>query len=219
MRFEWAYVLEPMPALLEAALVTLRIAALVMALSLVGGTALTILRAMKIRAVNAVIAVVMSFVRGTPLLIQIFIAYYVLPAVGIDLGPVTAGVLAIALNSSIFMSEIMRGGLASIDPGQVEAAVSLGLKPPAIWGNVVLPQLFLRIIPTIVNEITIVVKATALLSVITVVELMRVAQQIFSSNFRPFETLVAAALIYIAINLATSRAGDLLETRLAVRRG
>jgi len=218
MKFDPDFVLSALPALIEAAGLTVRLALAATLLGIAGGTALTVLRAMKWRVPNAIIGMVMSLIIGTPLLIQIFVFYYVLPAIGIDLGPLTAGILALALNSSVFVSEMMRGGLTTINPGEIEAAVALGLRAPAIWLRVVLPQVLARIVPNLIGEFTIIVKATALLSVITVVELFRTAQQIYSSNFRPFETLVAAALIYIVINVVASTAGALVEHRLSVRR-
>ncbi len=193
MGFNFAYLLSILPDLVSAAAVSIRLAFAIMLLALALGTGLTVVRSLKIVPVNACIAVVISFVRGTPLLIQIFIAYYVLPAVGLDLSPEVAGVAAIAFNSMVFISESMRGGLATIDPGQIEAATALGLPPHAIWLKVVLPQLFRRIVPVLINESTIVVKGTALLSVITVVEVLRRAQQIASSSYRPFETMIGAA--------------------------
>jgi polar amino acid transport system permease protein len=217
MSFQFAYLLSTMPRLCAAALVNLRLAVVIALLAIVGATALTILRVMKIAPVNVVVAVVISFIRGTPLLIQIFLFYYVLPAIGLDLSPETAGVAAIALNSSIFIAETMRGGLQTIDPGQVEAACALSLSRRAIWQRVILPQLFRRILPVLVNEITIVVKGTALLSMITVVDVLRTAQQISSASYRPFETLVGAALLFLAINLVVILVGMRGESRLAVR--
>jgi polar amino acid transport system permease protein len=213
MTFQFATLLSVMPALSQAALVNLRLAAIIVVLAVLGGTALTILRAMKIRPVNAAIGILISFIRGTPLLIQIFLFFYVAPAFGLDLGPETAGVTAIALNSSIFITEMMRGGLQSIPPGQIEAGCALALPRRAIWRSIVLPQLFRRILPALVGEITIVVKGTALLSVITVVDVLRTAQQIASSTYRPFETLIGAALLFLAINLAVMAAGRLIESR------
>lgn len=218
MKFNLDYLLSVLPRLSEAALVNIRLAAIIMALSLVLGTGLTVLRAAKFPVVNEVIAVVISFVRGTPLLIQIFIAYYVLPAIGLDLSPEVAGVAAIAFNSMIFVSESLRGGLSTIDPGQIEASTALGLPPRAIWLKVVLPQLFRRVIPVLINEATIVVKGTALLSVITVVEVLRAAQQIAAASFRPFETLVGAALIFLVLNLVISLAGKYAEARVSAAR-
>ena len=217
MSFQFAYLLSIMPRLCAAALVNVRLAIVIAVLAIAGGTALTLLRVAKIAPVNAAVAVMISFIRGTPLLIQIFLFYYVLPAIGLDLSPETAGVAAIALNSSIFISETMRGGLQTIDPGQVEAASALSLSRRAIWQRVILPQLFRRILPVLVNEITIVVKGTALLSMITVVDVLRTAQQIASASYRPFETLVGAAILFLAMNLVVIFAGMRGETRLAVR--
>lgn len=219
MQFEAAYVLSTLPVLWAAALVNIRIAAIAFALAILGGTCLTILRSLKIGTVNAAISVMISFIRGTPLLIQIFLFYYVTPALGLDLSPVVAGVAAISFNSSIFISEMMRGALQTIEVGQIEAATSLALRRHVIWLRVILPQLFRRILPLLVNEATIVVKGTALLSVITVVDILRTAQQIASSNYRPFETLLAAAIVFLVINLAISAAGSSLERRLAERQG
>ena len=215
MGFKLDYLLSILPALMRAAAINIRLALLIMLLSLLLGTALTMLRSRKIAAVNALIAVVISFVRGTPLLIQIFIAYYVLPAVGLDLSPEVAGVSAIAFNSMVFVSESMRGGLSTIDPGQIEASTALGLPPRAIWLKVVLPQLFRRIVPVLINEATIVVKGTALLSVITVVEVLRRAQQIASTSYRPFETMIGAAMVFLVINFVISLSGKAAEARFA----
>lgn len=213
----WAF-LEALPRVSEAALVNLRIAAASIVLALLGGTALTILRSLKITLLNAVIAVAMSFIRGTPILIQIFLAYYGLPAIGLGLGANAAGILAISVNSSFFVSEIMRGSLPEIDAGQIEASTALGLRPRAIWQRIILPQLFRRILPMLVNEGTVVVKGTALLAVITVVETLRVAQQIGAASFRPFEPILAAAVMFLAINLALTSMGWLLERRFARER-
>lgn len=218
MKFQFAYLAQVMPSLAQAALINLRLSAIIIALAICGGTALTMLRSLKIRPVNAVVAFLISFIRGTPLLIQIFLFYYVLPAIGLDLSPETAGVAAIALNSSIFISETMRGALITIDPGQIEAATALALPRRWIWVRVILPQLFRRVLPVLVNEATIVVKGTALLSVITVVDVLRTAQQISSASYRPFETLAGAALIFLAINLTISLVGRRVEGRLAVQR-
>ncbi|UPK31893.1 amino acid ABC transporter permease [Bradyrhizobium sp. 186] len=218
MGFKLDYLVSILPGLIGAAAVNVRLAIIIITLALALGTALTIVRSLKIAVVNAFAAVVISFVRGTPLLIQIFMAYYVLPAVGLDLSPEVAGVSAIAFNSMVFVSESMRGGLATIDTGQIEASTALGLPPHAIWLKVVLPQLFRRIVPVLINEATIIVKGTALLSVITVVEVLRTAQQIASANYRPFETMIGSALVFLVINLVISLSGRVAESRFAAAR-
>ncbi|PZQ83823.1 MAG: amino acid ABC transporter permease [Ancylobacter novellus] len=218
MKFNVDYLLSILPRLIDASLVNIKLALIIMVISLILGTSLTVLRAAKLPVVNTVIAVIISFVRGTPLLIQIFIAYYVLPAIGLDMSPQVAGVAAISFNSMVFVSETLRGGLSTIDPGQIEASTALGLPPRAIWRKVVLPQVFRRVVPVLINEATIVVKGTALLSVITVIEVLRTAQQIAASSFRPFETLVGAALIFLLLNLVISLAGKVAEARFSLAR-
>lgn len=213
MTFHYDHLAKVMPVLLRATLVNAWLSAVIFALALAGGTLLTVLRTMRIRPVDAGLAGLISFIRGTPVLIQIFIFYYVLPAFGLDLSPVAAGIGALSLNSSIFVTEILRGGLAALDPGQVEAGASLSLSRFAIWWTVILPQLFARVSPVLVSEATVVVKGTALLSVITVVDVLRTAQQIASSSFRPFETLLGAAICFVALNGAVMACGAAIELR------
>ena len=191
--------------------VSLGIALMAMALALAGGLGLTMLRALKWTPLSVAIGCVRSVVFGVPVLVLILIAYYVLPAAGLNLSPVAAGTLAIATSSAFFVSEIFRGGLATIPAGQVEAAAALSLGARCIWLRVLLPQLLRVSLPPLVNEFTILFKATALLSAITVTDIMRTAQQIYAVTYRPFETLLAAASVYVAISLLASRAGAALE--------
>lgn len=218
MNFDISYTLEAMPRLLEGALITTQVSVLCFMLSLILGTLLTIVRTLEITPVNAIIALYISFIRGTPVLIQIFLAYYALPVIGIQLEAFAAGIIAVTLNSGAFTTEILRGGLKSVPKSQLEAAHSLGLKPYVVWRKVVLPQVFLTSIPPLVNEFTLVVKATALLSVITVVELFRTAQQIFSSHYHVIEVLIGTAAIYFVICFVFSRASVVVEQRFALRR-
>jgi len=215
--FQLAYLWSVLPKLVAASLINLQLALLIALIALVAATLLTIVRVMKIRAINMSINLVISLVRGTPLLIQIFICYYVLPSIGLDLSPIQAGVLAISINSTIFIAETMRGSLQTIDPGQIEAATALGLARGPIWHRVILPQLFRQILPMLVNEMTVIVKGTALLSVITVIDVLRTAQQIASASFRPFETLIGAAIVFLFINTVFIVLGSALEHRLAGR--
>lgn len=219
MKFDISYTLDALPRLLEGALVTIEVTLLGFVLSLMLATSLTVVReTMNQPIINAIIAVYISFIRGTPFLVQIFLIYYVLPIFGIDMGPLTAGILALTLNSAAFVVEILRGGLAAVPPGQFEAARALGLRGPALWIKVILPQTFIASIPPLVNEFTQVLKATALLSTITIVELMRVSQQIFSRNYHPVEILAGTFIIYFLMCFAVSRGAAVLETRMKTRR-
>lgn len=218
MKFDFSFTIDALPRLLEGAMITVQVAVLSFVLSLLLATALTVVRNLEIRPINAVIAVYISFIRGTPVLIQIFLAFYVLPIVGIDLPAFAAGILAVTLNSAAYTMEILRGGLASVPHGQLEAARALGLRSSAVWLKVVLPQAYIASIPPLVNEFTLVVKTTPLLAMITVVELMRVSQQIFSSNYHPVEILIGAFAIYFVICFVISRASVVIERRFALRR-
>jgi His/Glu/Gln/Arg/opine family amino acid ABC transporter permease subunit len=209
--FDLAFTWQALPRLLEGAGVTLAVAAGAMALSLLLGTVLAIARTLRSRVLRAAIAAYVSFIRGTPLLVQILLVFYALPALGADLDPFTAGIVALGLSSAAFTAEILRGGLAAIPAGQFEAARALALRPGVIWVRIILPQLFRLTIPPLTNEFTYVVKGTALVSVITVVELMRIAQQIYNANYRAPEVLLGAAAIYFVIIFALSRLADRLE--------
>ena len=126
--------------------------------------------------------------------------------------------MAISLNSAAFVVEILRGGLASVPKGQFEAAKSLGLKRGARWSKVILPQTFIASVPPLVNEFTQVLKATALLSTITIVELMRTAQQIYTRNYHPVEVLLGTFIIYFIMCFIVSRSASFLEDRLKPKR-
>jgi His/Glu/Gln/Arg/opine family amino acid ABC transporter permease subunit len=206
-----------MPRLLEGAVITLQLVVAALVLSVVLATALTVMRASAIRPLGMAVNVYISFVRGTPLLVQLFLVFYVLPVIGLDFAPLTAGIITLGFNSAAYSAEIMRGGLAALPKGQWEAARSLGLGPVAIWGRVILPQMFHLITPPLVNEFTLVIKTSPLVSVITVVEIMRIAQQIYNANFRPIEVLVGAAIIYFVIIFTIGRLGIRLERRNALK--
>lgn len=220
MKFDINYTFDALPRLLEGASVTLQVALLGFFFSVTLGTTIVLIRnILNWRILNGIIAIYVSFIRGTPIMIQIFLIYYVLPVTGLNLGAFTAGILAITLNSAAFVSEILRGGLSSVAKGQFEAAKSLGISGFALWGKVILPQTFIVSIPPLVNEFTQVLKATALLSIITVVELLRVSQQIYSANYHPVEVLLGAFLIYFALCFAVSRSASLLEAQWQIKRG
>ena len=163
------------------------------------------------------IDIYISYIRGTPLLVQLLIVFYVLPVIGLDLPPLAAGIIALSLSSAAFSTEIMRGGLAAVPNGQFEAARSLGLGPATMWLRIILPQMFNLIMPPLVNEFTLVIKSTPLVSVITVVELMRMAQQMYNANFRPVEILFGVAIIFFAINFTLTRLAGLIERRNALK--
>ena len=218
-KFDLTYTLDALPRLLDGSLVTLKLALFGFIFSVVLATIVTVARTVsRSQIFSAIVAVYISFIRGTPILVQIFLVYYVLPIIGLNIGPITAGIVALTLNSAAFVIEILRGGLASVSKGQFEAARSLGLSGFALWVKVILPQTFMASIPPLVNEFTQLLKATALLSTITVVELIRVSQQIYSNNYHPVEVLTGAFVMYFLMCFVVSRSASWLEATFEVKR-
>jgi polar amino acid transport system permease protein len=139
------------------------------------------------------------FVRGTPLLTQIFLIYFGLPQIGIDLNPFSAGVVALGVNGGAYVAEIIRGGLLSIPKGQSESATALGMTYFQLMRGIILPQVIRVIIPPITNDAATTLKNTSLLSTITIMELMLQTQVIVSSTFRPFEFYILVSIIYLLL--------------------
>ena len=219
MKFDISYTFDAIPRLLEGAFVTLQVAILGFTLIVILATTITVARtSLNSKIFNSILAFYISFIRGTPILVQIFLVYYVLPVFGLNLGPFTAGIIAITLNSAAFVTEILRGGLASVPIGQFEATKSLGISGYTLCRKIILPQTYITCIPPLVNEFTMVLKATALLSMITVVELMRVSQQIYSANYHPVEVLSGTFVIYFLMCFVVSRGSVFLENRFIVKR-
>ena len=215
---DFQYALEALPALLRGALVTFETSLLAVILGIGVGILLTVLRQTSIRPVEWVCQIYMSVMRGTPLFIQILMVYYVLPAVGLDIPRFFAGVVALSLNSGAYVTEILRGGLSMIPRGQVDAARAVGMPRVLIWRHILLPQTFVLVLPPLTVEFTSLLKASALLSVIAVIELTRTAQQIIAATFRPIELWLAAGALYFVMCFALSGTARWLEHRAAVYR-
>jgi len=182
-----------------AALNTLWISLASLMLGLVVGLILAIARDSGVRALGFLAQTYLWLFRGTPVLLQIVFAFYVLPSLGIVLSRFACAVLALGLNEGAYVAEIIRAGLRAVGDEQREAARALGLKPWYVMRLVVLPQAFRIIIPPIGNQFISMLKLTALVEVIGVQELLLVASQAASSNFRYLEALSAAGLYYLAL--------------------
>jgi His/Glu/Gln/Arg/opine family amino acid ABC transporter permease subunit len=215
---ELRYAVDALPALLQGALVTLETSLLAVVLGVAVGIALTVLRQSPWRPVEWGCQLYMSVVRGTPLFIQVLMVYYVLPAVGLDIPRFAAGVLALSLNSGAYVTEILRGGLTAIPRGQIDAARAVGMPRQLIWRHILLPQAGVMVLPPLTVEFTSLLKASALLSVIAVVELTRTAQQIIAATFRPVELWLATGALYFVMCSALAAAARWLEGRAAVYR-
>jgi His/Glu/Gln/Arg/opine family amino acid ABC transporter permease subunit len=199
------------------AVVTLQLTAVSIVLGMVGGSLIGILRLSSSRTIRLLARAYVDFFRGTPLLVQIFMIYFGLPAllkgVGIPftLNQWTAAVIALSLNSAAYIAEIVRAGIQSIEIGQREASQSLGLGPVQTMRYVIFPQAFRRMIPPLGNEFISMLKDTSLVAVIGFEELFRRGQLVVAQNYRAFEIYASVALVYLVLTLLSSQFFSLLE--------
>lgn len=206
---------DSLPTLLAATPTTLAFALGAMVLGLPLGFLVALARLSRFPVLRGLSSVFVSFMRGTPLLVQIFVIYYGLPSLGITLSPVVGGIIALTLNAAAYLSETIRAAILSIPKGQREAATSLGLNPAQTMRLVVLPQAARVALPSLSNTLIGLVKDTSLVSVITVVELLRSAQLVIARTFEPFGPYLAAALIYWVISSLLELVQRGLERRFA----
>jgi polar amino acid transport system permease protein len=200
--FQSRYVSDALPFLLQGALVTLEASLLAVVLGLGVGLVLTVIRQSRVRVLHHIVSLYISLMRGTPLFIQILLVFFVLPAVGLDVPRFQSGVIALSLNSGAYITEIIRGGLTAVPRGQLDAARALGMRTSLMWRHITLPQVFFLVLPPLTVEFTGLLKASALLSVIAVVELTRTAQQIIAGTFRPLEVWVTTGVLYFIMCFA-----------------
>jgi arginine/lysine/histidine/glutamine transport system substrate-binding/permease protein len=208
---------QSLPTLLSGVLVTLQLALISGLCGLTSGSLIGIIRLSHIKPLRFLARVYIDFFRGTPLLVQIFMIYFGLPAISQEMGftltlnRLAAGVIALSLNSAAYIAEIVRGGIQSIEIGQSEAAKSLGLKPVQTMTYVIFPQALRRMIPPLGNEFISLLKDTSLVAVIGFEELFRKGQLIVSENYRAFEVYAAVAVIYLCLTLICSQLFSRLE--------
>lgn len=189
-------IINSLPLLLKATQVTVLLAVISMAFGLILGLTTALMRISKNKLVFRIASVYVSIIRGTPLLVQIYLVYFGLPQVGISLGALTSGIIALSLNSGAYLSESFRAAILSVDKGQVEAADSMGMTRAQSMRRIILPQSFRTAIPTIGNEYIGLIKDTSLVSVITVTELLYQTNLIVAVTFKPLTLYAAAAVLY-----------------------
>lgn len=211
----WTSALASFPTLMQAVPMTVGFALAAMLLGLPLALLVALTRLYGPAPLRSLAALYVSFIRGTPLLVQIFMIYYGLPSLGLTLNPTVGGVLALTLNAGAYLSETIRASIESVPKGQHEAAYSLGLTRPQVMRLVVLPQAARVALPSLGNSLIGLVKDTSLVSVITVVELLRSAQLVIARTFEPFGPYLMAALIYWAISSLLELVQRRLEKRLS----
>jgi polar amino acid transport system permease protein len=214
MGVDYAYILRNISPLLTASVVTIYISLLSICLACVVSFIAALAKLSNRPVLCGIADVYISFFRGTPLLLQVFIVYLGLPQVGIVLTAIPAAVLALGLNYGAYMAEIVRAGIQGVPRGQSEASLSLGLTRSQTFLLVVLPQALRLILPPISNQFIAMLKDSSLVSFLGVWELMFVARTAGRTDFRQFEMLIGAALIYWLMSFCFEMAQRRLEKKL-----
>lgn len=204
--------------------VTLLISFFTVIFGTVFGTVLSLFRISSNPILKGLAATYTEFIRGTPIMVQLFIVYYGLPAIGIEFPKVAmlgdgfsdmmAGVVALSINSSAYVSEIIRAGIQAVDKGQMEASLSLGMTEFMAMKHVILPQAFKNILPALGNEFITIIKESSIVSVIGIQELMYNADTVRGNLYKPFEPLLIAAFMYFVMTFTLSKIMGLVEGRL-----
>ncbi len=207
-----------LPPLLQGAWVTITVSLMAYALALIIGLLFGLGRMSRFWPIKAIATVYVQFIRGTPLLLQLFFIYYVLPYGGIVLSPFASGVSGLTINYSAYMAEVFRSGVQAIPRGQWEAGRSLGMSRRLLMRRIILPQAIRIVIPAIGNFFVSIFKDSALVSVITMRDLLFSGELLASATFKHFEIFTLVALIYFLISYPTWKLVDVVEARLDIYR-
>lgn len=213
---DWGVMIHYFPFLLKAAVMTVQISILSLILGFIVGLIAALMKLSRNPVIRGVSGFYVWIIRSTPLLVQLFIIYFGLPQLGIDLGPFLSGVLGLALNTGAYNAETIRGGISSVPPGQMEAARSLGMSTGKSMKRIILPQAMRMAIPALGNNFVILIKDTSLVSTITLVELTLAAQRLIGSTYKPFEMYLMAAFLYAIMTTATSYLLQRVENKMAI---
>lgn len=216
MSFDFSLIWNSLPLLLAGAGVTIEITAIAVGLGFIFGLITSVCRLSGVKTLQVIAVCYVNIIRGTPMLVQIFLIYFALPMViGERINPFFAAVAACSINSGAYVSEIFRAGIQSVDKGQMEAGRSLGLSWMQTMRYVILPQAFKHVIPPLGNEFISMTKETSLVSVIGFEELTRRGQLIIAKTYGSFEIWLTVAAIYLVMTLTIARLVSYLERRFA----
>jgi polar amino acid transport system permease protein len=215
--WNWAYTVEILPVLARATVVTIEATIVSFVIAAILGLVLAILRMSGGAVIGWLASALVELVRSTPLLIQIFFIFFVLPRFGITLDAFTAGIIALSLHYGCYCSEVYRAGLEAVPRGQWEACTALNLSSWNTFKNIVLPQAIPPIVPALGNYLVALFKDTPLLSAIAVLELVQTAKNLGTENFRYTEPMTVVGAIFLVLSLVSSAGIRWLERRLNLR--
>ncbi|AYF03415.1 ectoine/hydroxyectoine ABC transporter permease subunit EhuD (plasmid) [Paracoccus yeei] len=201
MEWDWDFALSILPTLLQGLQITLLATVLGVVVAAVLGLVFALLRRSPSRAVTRTTGFVVEFIRGTPLLVQLYFIFYVLPDIGLRLPALAAGVLGMGLHYAAYFAEVYRGGIEAVPRGQWEAARATNLTARQTWVHVVLPQAVPPMIPAMANYVLAMFKETPLLSAITVMELMGQARSVANSTYRYVEPITLVGVCFLIVSI------------------
>lgn len=215
--WDWEFTIKMLPLLMQGASTTILLTVCAIFFGTIIGLIVALLKIAKNTFLNYLGGLYTWVFRGIPLLVQLFIIYQGLPmATGITLSPTTVAIIGLSLCGGAYIAEIIRGGVLSIDKGQMEAALSLGMSYSQAMGRIIIPQTYKRLLPPMGNEFISLLKDTSLVSSITMVELFRVAQVYSASFFKPFEMFITAGIMYLIMTTFFTVLFNYLERKLSI---
>jgi polar amino acid transport system permease protein len=217
MRFDVGVIVEYLPSLVQGLGVTVAFTIGSLALGLVIGVVAAVCALSRLGVLHVLVRVYVDAIRGTPLLLQLFILYYALPPLGLKMSATTAGILGLGINAGAYFAEIFRAGIEGVPRAHVQAARSLGMSYTQTLLRIELPQAVMLVLPPLANEVISLVKSTSLISTISIGELLRSGQIAVSITFAPLEIYAVVALFYLVVNLALSALVRHLEVRAGSR--
>lgn len=214
MSLDYSVILNKLPILIEGCWVTLEISLYALLLGMVFGIGGALCRISSNRFFSGIAFLYVWIIRGTPVMVQLFILYFGLPQLGIKMSSMTAGVLGLAVNTGAYITEIIRSGIQAIDKGQMEAALSLGMKPHQAMRRIIGPQAIKVCMPPLVNQFIMTLKNSSIASLVTITELLRTGEQLIYTTFRSFEVYTIVAVLYLIMNSVFMVIADKLEKRM-----
>lgn len=215
--FDFTFLISILPMLLQGLAVTLKATAGGFTLALIVGLIIAMGNRSPLKFVRILCRIYVAILRCTPLLVQLYVAYYLLPLIGVSFDALTTGIVALGLYTGAYVSEVFRAGIEAIPRGQWEAADSLGLNRTTKWRKVVLPQVLPLVLPPLGNYLIGMFKETPLLAAITVLDVFGMANDIAGQTYRYTEPYTAAALMLLTISVGAALLLRRLERRLAPR--
>ncbi len=217
MFFDWEFAFEILPTLLEGLLVTIQATIAGFIIAAILGLLMALGRRSENPWISGPVGAIVEFIRSTPLLVQLYIFFFVLPRYGLRAPPFVVGSIALGLHYGTYTSEVYRAGIDAVDKGQWEAATALNFSPLRVWIGIILPQSIPPMIPALGNYFVAMFKETAQLAAITVTELLLSARIVGTETFRFLEPITMAGILYFLISYPSALIVQRLEARFVQR--